>query len=275
MSTLLTIGEFSRTTHLSVKALRHYHDVGLLEPADIDATTGYRFYATAQVPAAQVIRRLRDLDMPLEQVRTVLEARDVGARDEAIVSHLERMEQQLEQMQTTVASLRALLEGAEPGISVEFRSIGPARSLALRESVPWDEAESWLGGAFEQLTDVLDATRLERTGPDSALYSTEFFEAHSGEVIAFVPIIGETAAPSGVELCEIPGAELAVAVHRGSFDDLDQTYGALGTFVTERAIGADGPIREHYLDAGAAADDPTEPRTEVCWPVARAAESGP
>jgi DNA-binding transcriptional MerR regulator len=64
MSVLVSIGDFSRMTHLSVKALRFYHDQGLLEPARIDPATGYRFYEPAQVPLAQVIRRFRDLDMP-------------------------------------------------------------------------------------------------------------------------------------------------------------------------------------------------------------------
>ena len=66
MSVLVPIGDFSRMTHLSVKALRFYHDQGLLEPARIDPATGYRFYDPRQVPVAQVIRRFRDLDMPLD-----------------------------------------------------------------------------------------------------------------------------------------------------------------------------------------------------------------
>src|SRR4051812_12151780 len=72
MTVLLTIGEFSRMTHLSVKALRHYHDVGLLEPADMDNSTGHWLYAARQVPTAQLVRRFRDLEMPLEDVRSVL-----------------------------------------------------------------------------------------------------------------------------------------------------------------------------------------------------------
>jgi DNA-binding transcriptional MerR regulator len=74
MTVRLTIGEFSKMTYLSVKALRHYHDVGLLEPAEIDPSSGYRRYGADQVPTAQAIRRFRDLDMPLEQVRLVLQA---------------------------------------------------------------------------------------------------------------------------------------------------------------------------------------------------------
>jgi DNA-binding transcriptional MerR regulator/effector-binding domain-containing protein len=274
VSTLLTIGEFSRTTHLSVKALRHYHDVGLLEPARVDAGSGYRFYATAQVPIAHVIRRLRDLDMPLEEVRAVIEARDGGTRDAAIVAHLGRMEAQLERTHATVQSLRELLEGAATSVDVAFRSVAPTTSLAVRGMVSWDDTEAWLGTAFETLADVLSGSPVERTGPDSALYSEAFFEAHAGEVVAFVPITsveirGRAPTPAGVEQLAIPAAHLAVAVHRGSFDDLDQTYGALGTFVTERGIGAAGDVREHYLDTEASDGDPADARTEVCWPVRR------
>jgi len=57
---------------------------------------------------------------------------------------------------------------------------------------------------------------------------------------------------------ELPAAKLAVMVHEGSFDQLDQTYGALGTYVSKHGIGLGGPIREHYT---------AEDRTEVCWPI--------
>ena len=69
---MLAIGDFSRITHLSIRTLRHYHEVGLLEPAAIDPSSGYRHYTLDQVPIAQVIRRFRDLDMPVDRVREVL-----------------------------------------------------------------------------------------------------------------------------------------------------------------------------------------------------------
>ena len=69
------------------------------------------------------------------------------------------------------------------------------------------------------------------------------------------------------QLIEIPGAELGIAVHHGAFSELDQTYGALGTFVAEREIGVQGSIREHYVVSFAETDDRSRHRTEVCWPV--------
>src|SRR4051812_31992958 len=123
MSALLSIGEFSQVTHLSVKALRHYDDVGLLQPATVDPSSGYRHYAAAQVPIAHVIRRFRDLDMPLDQIRAVLDASDPAERDAALVAHLQHMEKVLEQTQASVTSLRELLEGHSASLPVEFRTI--------------------------------------------------------------------------------------------------------------------------------------------------------
>ena len=77
----------------------------------------------------------------------------------------------------------------------------------------------------------------------------------------------EGAVPDGgrVESLTIPAIEAAVMVHSGPAGDTDQTYGALGTVVAERAIGVEGPIREYYLvPLGEAA--PAH-HIEICWPV--------
>lgn len=90
----IPIGDFARMTHVSIKALRHYHDVGLLVPAEVDPSSGYRFYRADQVPTAQVIRRFRDLGMPLADITAVLHATDPAIRTEVIVAHLSRMQAQ-------------------------------------------------------------------------------------------------------------------------------------------------------------------------------------
>jgi DNA-binding transcriptional MerR regulator len=95
MPASLTIGDFSRVTFLSVKTLRHYHRVGLLEPAEVDPVTGYRRYTSAQIPIAQVIRRFRNLDMPLDDIGAVLRAADQTTRSELIAGHLVRLEDSL------------------------------------------------------------------------------------------------------------------------------------------------------------------------------------
>ncbi|QUQ68661.1 MerR family transcriptional regulator [Kutzneria sp. CA-103260] len=256
MAVLLPIGDFSRMTYLSVKALRHYHDVGLLLPAVIDPVSGHRLYRPEQARTAQVIRRFRDLGMPLEEVRAVLAAPDVAGRNAVIGAHLRRVEEQLERTQAAVTSLRLLLEQGPPAIEVEYRSVPAMTVLAVRDRIAMSDCERWWGDAFGRLHAAVGD---HRVGPDGCLYHSEFFTDDAGDVLAFVPVDGEPSGRGDVEPFEIPAVELAVTLHQGPFSELDQTYGALGTYVAERAIGADGPIREHYLAS------PTE--TEVCWPV--------
>jgi len=267
MEVLLPIGDFSRMTYLSVKALRHYHEVGLLDPERIDPATGYRFYDPSQVSTGQVIRRLRDLGMPLGDIRAVLGAPDAPSRNEVLVAHLRRMESELDKTQATVSSLRALLERPTLPISVQYRSIPRTRALAIAERVAMDDLEGWWTDTFEELYGALSASSTESAGPAGALYSNEFFEVELGEVVAFLPVNRELAPSARAKLVDIPAAELAIAIHQGSFGELDQTYGALGTFVAERELGVDGPIREYYLVGSADTDDESRHRTEVGWPV--------
>jgi DNA-binding transcriptional MerR regulator/effector-binding domain-containing protein len=273
-TTLLTIGEFSRMTHLSVKALRHYHDVGVLAPATIDPGTGYRCYGADQVTAAQVVRRLRDLGMPLDGIRAVLLAPDPAARNREIAAHLERMERQLEQTQVAVRGLRALIGGTAPAPLVEFRTIPAVTALAITEAVGWDDAVTWGSAAFDELIAAAEESGLTRSGPLGALFPGDFFELERGQLTAFVPVTGPSGAGAGqrgtagrVRRCEIAGIEAAVAVHDGPPDETDRTYGALGTVVAQRAIGVDGPVREYYPDGFV----PGPHRTEICWPVFRTA----
>jgi len=68
---LLTIGAFARAAELTPKALRLYDEMGLLTPAAVDAETGYRYYDPAQVARARFIGRLREIGMPLAEIRDV------------------------------------------------------------------------------------------------------------------------------------------------------------------------------------------------------------
>ena len=269
MPVLLTIGEFARATHLSVKALRHYDDVGLLHPADVDPSSGYRRYASAQVPIAHVIRRFRELDMPLEQVRQVLGAPDLESRNEVIVSHLEQMQRSLEQTQASVASLKALLDGDEPTLPVEYRSVPAMPAVAISGDVDWHGTARWLGDAFGELHQVLATTPHLRAGVDAALFSTDLYETHHGAVVAFVPVTAAPRLSGRAQLIHIPAADLAVIVHHGPFSEIDRAYGSLGTFVAERVLSGDGPIREHYLVTSADTDDATQHQVEVAWPIRR------
>lgn len=106
----LSIGEFARLTRLSVRTLRRYHEAGLLAPASVDPASGYRYYAGDQIPVAHVIHRLRELDVPLADVRL----RAVAPRTVAAITATVRLDDVLEWYADAMSELDAAVAGHEP-----------------------------------------------------------------------------------------------------------------------------------------------------------------
>ncbi|WP_214414649.1 MerR family transcriptional regulator [Sphaerisporangium fuscum] len=267
----LSIGDFSRATHMTVKTLRHYHRVGLLEPAAVDPYTGYRRYTTEQIPTAQVIRRFRDLDMPLEEIQAVLDAPDLRARNERISSHLDRLEEELGRTQRAVTALRDLLAPPATAVpaAIELRSVAATPAAAISEVVDAADSASWLQGALGELYGILAAQDLVPSGPAGGFYADELFTHHRGPVTVFVPCAGAIRPLGRVTSLVVPAAELAVITHSGPPADVDRAYGTLATYVTRHALAVDGPIREYYLIGRRDTADPSRWRTEIGWPVFR------
>jgi len=272
MKTSVSIGDFSRMTHLSIKTLRHYHEVGLLAPRAIDEKTGYRYYERSQVPLAQVIRRFRELDMPVEEVRAIVGASDPAARNALIVAHLDRLERRLSETRTRVAALRAFLEQPLTPIAVEHRSVVQTASLAISARISVKDASAWMGDAFTELYGALRALGVQASGPSGGLWATELFLEEEGEAVVFVPVQSPVRALGRGRPLSIPAAELAVTVHHGAHADVDRSYGALGTHVTAHELGVDGPVREYYLVDRFNTSDATLWCTEIAWPIFQTTE---
>jgi DNA-binding transcriptional MerR regulator/effector-binding domain-containing protein len=266
--TLLSIGEFSRMTFLSVKTLRHYHETGLLEPVRIDPSSGYRYYDVSQVTTAQVIRRFRDLDLPIERLRAFLDAPDEKARNAVIIGHLDRMSAQLQETQATVDSLRRMLADDGEEFPVTYRNEPVLSTLAITDDVAAADVVAWWLSAFRDLHRAVRVSGACRVGADGALFPTEFFADEVGRLVAFVPVREvPSRLPARVTSYEVPASRLAVTTFDGPPLDLDRAYGALGRWVVEQASASEGPVRERYLPTGDE-DDLFAHTTEVCWPVA-------
>ena len=164
----LSIGDFSRASHLTIKTLRHYHEIGLLAPADIDRHTSYRRYSPDQVTTAQVIRRFRGLGMPLDEIQAVLTAPDLRTRNARISAHLSRLEQELGRTQSAISSLRDLLtppEQAAAPAAIELRSVAATAAAAITSVVDVESSAAWLRGALGELHATMAAQGTEPALP--------------------------------------------------------------------------------------------------------------
>ena len=112
---LLRIGEVARLLNLSVGTLRHYEQMGLLEPAYVDPTSGYRYYGSRQLSTLNTIGNLRVLDLPLAQIREFVATRDMDLMQRQLTKQQELIEhrrRELERMSRKIDQRLALLHGA-------------------------------------------------------------------------------------------------------------------------------------------------------------------
>ncbi len=269
----MLVGEFSRLTHLTTKALHHYHQLGLLEPACTDPVTGYRRYRPDQVDRAHLVRRLRAARMPLAQIRATLAATG-AAREQHLLDHLDVLRTELLRTAAAVTSLGALLDRAEPAV---HRSVLPAQRCLVSSSevVPADLGD-WCAVVYPRLGAAARTLGLHPQGPYGAAYDATWFSGDGGTVTAFLPVADAPAGSDQFEELEefedvtlrvLPGGTYAGALHEGPCSELDLTYGHLGRHVLGLGTGGPGPVREHYVVSGADTADPRALRTEVCWPV--------
>ncbi len=269
MSSALKIGDFALATFLSQKMLRHYHKIGLLVPAQVDSTTGYRSYTAEQIPTAQIIRRLRDMDMPLQLIRDVLTAPDIEVRGQLLRAHLGSLEAALARTTDAVTSLRQLLDVAPVASAVVHRHVPSTPAAMVTSTVDLMEALGWVYGAIGELTATLSAQSIAQKSDPVGVFSSELFGHERGVATVFVPCDPLPRTAGRIATTIMPEVDLAVIDHIGTHADIDRAYGTLAEYVSRHAIGIEGTIYERYIVGPADTADSTQWRTEVGWPIFR------
>ena len=172
---LISIGQMSQRSGLTVKALRYYDRVGLLVPARVDDATGFRFYDPDQIPTARVVRRLRSIDLPLEDIRRCLEPDDRAATlDEVLRAHRSRLESRA----TRIAGhLHELMHVLTDGLETTVTNDAPAEPLLS------DEQERKLGASyFNSVWDLMEKEDRTTEDDDLMLHMAHASRYHWGQV---------------------------------------------------------------------------------------------
>jgi len=128
---LLSIGRFARLAGLSIGALRHYDELDLLRPADIDRFTSYRRYRRAQLETARTIARLRDLELPLDEIREVLAMDDPAGQRRRLATHRARIEARTNRLTRLLHVVGRMTDGKDPIMTNATTDATAATSVAL------------------------------------------------------------------------------------------------------------------------------------------------
>ncbi|HEX5406326.1 MAG TPA: helix-turn-helix domain-containing protein [Pseudonocardiaceae bacterium] len=158
---MVSIGEFSRLSRLSPKALRLYDELGLLVPARVDAATGYRWYATTQLDQARLVAALRRIGVPLARIREILALAPEPAAEE-IRAYWAGTEAELAAQRMLVGHLVDRLQGKKSAMyEVTVRDIPRRSLLTLLSRVHQDDIETRTRELFIHRLRGSDVARVE------------------------------------------------------------------------------------------------------------------
>ncbi len=254
---MLKIGDFSKLAQVTVKALRHYDQIGILKPAWTDRFSSYRYYTIDQMPRLNRILALKDLGFTLDQITQLLDEQlsaeqlcgivlskrvEVERRVQEEQLRLNRVEARLKQIEQEgrLPAIEVVLKKVEPQVVASARDVVPsAMLLPERYAVLRNEVNAWLHSA-----------RLHGEGPWIVAVENPEYVDHD-ITVDVSRAIEERVKPHAhgqVSIAALPGAEMACAAYPGSGQGHYQVYAAFYTWGDANSYRLCGPIRELYLE---------------------------
>lgn len=268
MKNLLPIGRFSKVCRLTVKALRHYDELGLLRPALVDESSGYRYYSLAQAPEAERIRLLRSLDMPLEAIRQVLEERDAGRVRQLLDAHRQRIEQQIAEHQRALDFLHKLTREEElMRYEITIKRLSEQPIISTRTHTTLADLGETFGRAYGQLFGYLGQIGARPAGMPFSIYHDPDFKEEDVDVEICVPVEKRLSGKGELNGSVMPSGLAACTVHAGPYGEVGPAYQALMSWIQDHGHECAGPPREVYLVGPDKTSDPNQFRTEIVWPL--------
>lgn len=244
---MLKIGEFAQLGNVSIRALRFYHQAGLLEPCHVDPSTHYRCYEAKQLQDLQDIRLYKAMRFSLAEIRELLRERPSVTERQKILSERrmllkQRIADDVESLARIEAQLRAAAHrGAQATWRIETRETQPVWVASARHKIrSYDEAD----GLFAEIERRIGQEFL--VGKRAALWHTC---ANDGPQIdcEALRFLKRPASPvRGVRVYQMPAARVASLFHTGADQTIPQAYQAMSSWLGRNRLFSRGPKCEIY-----------------------------
>jgi len=248
---MFKIGDFSRLSRISIKALRYYDDIGLLRPGMVDRFTGYRYYSADQLPRLNRIVVLKNLGLSLEEVAKILDEKlspDIVGQllKLRIVEIRQRLNDEKERLGQVEEWLKQIeKEGIMPAYDVVLKKLDKQTVASLRRIIPSYQEMHLI---FDEFCSYLEKEKAQWAGPPMALYYDCEYKERDVDVEVVVPIIGSFKQSDRIKVRELQGIEQAACtIHKGPYEKLNEAYSAMMVWLDKNRYEMAGPNRELYL----------------------------
>jgi len=280
---MIRIGDFSKLSRVSIKALRFYDEMGLLIPVHVDPFTSYRYYEYDQLLRLNRILALKDLGFSLEeighllaghltpdQMRGMLKLRQAEAK--------QRVQEEAQRLERIEARLRQIeQEDSMSKYDVVIKKVEPIKVASIRDIVPTPPEQGGLWGELGEYLARHNIKPLE--APCLTLYYDDEFKERDWDLEVCLPVDMAVPETDRVKMRILPEVEaMACTLHHGPFVTIGEAYQALGKWIDLNGYRIVGPAREVYLrvaDQSSTSASQTDPNTvtEIQFPVESASPS--
>jgi DNA-binding transcriptional MerR regulator len=268
---LLRIGDFARASGLSVKALRHYHRIGLLSPAHTHPRTRYRYYSMGQIATVEEIGSLAALGIPLARVRDLIHAPSPVQWRSALLAARAILEERLARDRDRLAAIDARLASlgqaeAAADYRVFLSSRPPCMVGAVRDRlVSYDQADDLLGEVRQAFGEMPAAAGAPLAGVIWHDCGKASGTIDCEGLIALRSDFPPRPRARRVRVRRLPPTTTACVIHRGNDAGISTAYACGWSWITEHGYALAGPVLEWYLHGASDRDDAL---TEIHFPIA-------
>jgi DNA-binding transcriptional MerR regulator len=262
---LLSTGTFADMSRLSLKALRLYHQLDILPPLYTAPQTGYRYYGPDQLLRARMIRTMRDMDMPLAEIRRVLAVADVSlAQAELVIrQYLEFRTRQLEQIQMLAHQLIQQLkpEANTMNLEVEVRDIPTQQIISITRRHKLEGLSDQIQKDCGALFTLAQEVGVAPMGAPFGIYHSAINEQEDGPIETCIAVQSLVAGKGDIEAKQLEGGKAACVLITGEqchYPELLAAYDAAADWIQKNGFETSQPPREVWY---------TEPGHDAKWEI--------
>ena len=245
---MLNIGEFSKITGLTVKAIHLYHEKGLLIPHSVDEKTGYRYFDQKNIEQARVIVSLREMQFSLEEIGQLFRN---CSDDQDAVAFLESKKSEIEahvrQLKSVSISLDKLIRREKEAVAMlnnhEFEVEERTQEPLLVAGIRWKGKYQDTGTYFGKLG---KAVGRHISGKAMNLYFDMEHKEDDADIESCFPI-RKKIENKAVNVESLPGGKFVTLIHKGPYDSLSRSYEKIFSYLNQKGYKPQVPIREVYL----------------------------
>jgi DNA-binding transcriptional MerR regulator len=268
---MLKIGEFSKLSRVSIRMLRHYDEIGLLKPAEIDRFTGYRYYNPDQLPVIGRITALKDMGFQLADIVKIL---DVYDDRETLDDYFAMRQAELKEIAETAHYQMRLLDTARKRLrkeqnmsyNVSIKTIPERYAATVHMTIPRYEDEGLVWQILNEETAPLNVIPAEPCLV-AAEYLDDEYKEEDVELVAWKTVKGDYPDTEHVKFKTLPAVKVASCMVKGVYDQMPEVYGAVISWVNDNGYECAGPMFNIYHVSPHETQNPDEFVTEVCYAV--------